>query len=152
MSVEAAGDSLAAVCSRCRGRWTTGECPGCGCIAVTRRTLYERERAALGSFCLALPPITMVSDPAKADCLQQWVREHLKPRFAYATVISILDAASAIAHSQIDNGGERIVQTKLDHIPMGPRPKRADFRLGSICDHGILTDERCFQCRTKPRR
>jgi hypothetical protein len=73
---------------------------------VSKKRLLQREMDVYAQFCTRRPPSELVSDRSRSDELQQWVVDHLKDEFQYATGISILDAASSIARSQIDNGYE----------------------------------------------
>lgn len=74
---------------------------------VSYETLLRRERAVYGVFCNAVPPLALVRDPERSLELQNWILARLKRPFAYATGISIMDAAWAIARSQIENGYEQ---------------------------------------------
>lgn len=76
---------------------------------VSPGDLLRRELAIYALFCDKPPPADLVADGERSGELQDWVIDHMKPEFNYATGISIMDAARAIAESQIDNGGEELV-------------------------------------------
>lgn len=75
---------------------------------VSPGDLLRRELDIYKLFCDKAPPADLVADGARSDELQRWVSMHLKDEFNYATAISVMDAARAIAESQIDNGREEL--------------------------------------------
>ena len=73
---------------------------------VSKELLFTREMGVYNAFLTELPPEDYVRDPDKADLLQEFVANHCKPEFVYATALSIMEAATDISVSQIENGNE----------------------------------------------
>lgn len=77
---------------------------------VTPSELLRRELDVYRLFCIKAPPISLILDPECGDQLQSWVGVHLKPEYDYASCISVMEAASGVARSAVDNGDEEVLQ------------------------------------------
>jgi hypothetical protein len=79
---------------------------------ITLDDLISRQSAILSFFCTKIPPRRLIKlqyvyqEPG----LQDWVVDHLKPKFNYATGYQIICSAEDISRSQIDNGLEELTE------------------------------------------
>lgn len=78
---------------------------------INQITVLQRKKDILRLFCFGealifAHDIDILTNEERADDLQNWISEHLKPQFDYATAISIMDCLDAIPLSQVSNGVE----------------------------------------------
>ena len=76
---------------------------------ISRDQLIERQMAIFTTFCVGTPDINWIKNE-RWDKLQDWVCDNLRPEFSYATGISVMDAATNISESQVDNGMEELIE------------------------------------------
>lgn len=96
---------------------------------LTKKKIVDRQMRIFSVFVDPPPPRGIVSDRHKSDELQNWVCDHLKPEFSYATGISIMEAADAIAIGQIENGMEDFATDSVESWWYHLRSLAAKMRL-----------------------
>lgn len=110
---------------------------------VSRKNLFMRKMAIIKLFCGRVPPesVRKAEEAGDFDPLQQWVSDHLKPAFEYATALSVIEAADAIAASQIENGMEKLNVPDGDVANLSPKTLEAiglgieDVKAGRVSSH-----------------
>lgn len=79
---------------------------------ITKQTIIDRQRECIKLFCGKLPPRKLFNpDPTGLNIgmLQDWIGLNLLPQWSFSTNLAVLEAAEAIAISQIENGYEEVV-------------------------------------------
>lgn len=79
---------------------------------IDKTTIMHRELDVIELFCGERPSVRMYREYKEGRDgynLQGWIGDHLESEWSFATNLSIIEAAEAIAISQVENGGEELI-------------------------------------------